>query len=114
MTSWTNELDRHVLEADPKKIKPLGNKIIVKRTIADDKKGSLFMPENAKARRPTFEGVVVAVGGEPGPDEIDVMISDYVYFSYAVNGQDSAFLTWKGESYAIIPYEAVQMIHAGK
>ena len=47
MTSWTNELDRHVLEADPKKIKPLGNKIIVKRTIADDKKGSLFMPDLA-------------------------------------------------------------------
>lgn len=112
--TYSNELDRHVIEMDPTKIKPLGNKLIVKRSLANDKKGSLYLSENAKERKPTFEGVVIAVGGEPGPDEMDVMIGDYVYFSYAVNGQDSAFLTWKGESYAIIPYEAVQMIHAGK
>ena len=111
---YSNELDRHVIEMDPSRIRPLGNKLIVKRSVANDKKGSLYLPENAKERKPTFEGVVIAVGGEPGPDEMDVMIGDYVHFSYAVNGQDSAFLTWKGESYAIIPYEAVQMIHAGK
>jgi chaperonin GroES len=52
------------------KINPLGDRVIIKPDIQDEKKGSLYIPEVAK-ERPTF-GEVIEVG--PGKFESGMFI----------------------------------------
>lgn len=69
------------------KIKPLGNRVVVKRSAAQTSKGGILLPETAKEK--PREGEVVAVGpgkvGENGQREVlSVKLGDKVLFgSYA-------------------------------
>lgn len=67
-----------------KKIKPLGNKIVVQRKEATATKGGILLPESAKEK--PRQGTVVAVG--PGKTDekgkvlvLDVKVGDEVLFS---------------------------------
>jgi len=67
-----------------KKIKPLGNRIVVKRQEAKTTKGGILLPETAQEK--PRQGVVLAVG--PGKvDEkgkghpMDVKVGDEIFFS---------------------------------
>ena len=67
-----------------KKLKPLGNKIVVQRKEATATKGGILLPESAKEK--PKQGTVIAVG--PGRvDEkgklhpMDVKVGDDVFFS---------------------------------
>lgn len=67
-----------------KKIKPLGNRIVVKRQEAKTTKGGILLPETAQEK--PRQGVVMAVG--PGKvDEkgkahpLDVKVGDEILFS---------------------------------
>jgi chaperonin GroES len=78
------------------KIKPLGNRILVKRSKATTSKGGILLPEAAQEK--PKEGVVIAVGdgkrNEQGEIEtLSVKVGDKVLFgSYAgtevKNGED--------------------------
>ena len=110
---YSNELDRTpVRGVNPNKMIPMGSKLIVKRKLGDVAKNGLYIPENAKARRPTFEGTVVAVGANPPEECRDLRPGNEVAFSYQVGGDDSAFLVWEGAHYAVIPFDAVQLVLA--
>lgn len=59
-------------------IKPLGKRILVKRTKAVATKGGILLPESAQEK--PKEGVVIAVG----PEKIEIQTGDRVLFgSYA-------------------------------
>lgn len=82
-----------------KNIKPLGNRLLVKRSKANATKGGILLPDSAQEK--PKEGVVVAVGpgktDEQGNKEpMQVKIGDLVLFSsYAgteVKGQDEELL----------------------
>lgn len=67
-----------------KKIKPLGNRVVVKREEAKQSKGGILLPETAKEK--PRQGKVVAVG--PGKldskgklETLDVKVGDKVLFS---------------------------------
>ena len=67
-----------------KKIKPLGNKIVVQRKEASATKGGILLPESAKEK--PRQGTVIAVGpgkvdekGKTNP--LDVKVGDEVLFS---------------------------------
>ena len=67
-----------------KKIKPLGNRIVVKRQEAKTTKGGILLPETAQEK--PRQGVVVAVGpgkaDEKGKNRpLDVKVGDEVLFS---------------------------------
>lgn len=83
------------------KIRPLQDRLIVKRRTADDKVGSLFVPETAKEK--PVEGEVLAVGNgkllESGAlRPLDISAGDVVLFGkYAgteikVDGEDLVML----------------------
>jgi chaperonin GroES len=67
-----------------KKIKPLGNRIVVKRQEAKTTKGGIILPEAAQEK--PRQGLVVAVGpgkaDEKGKSHpLDVKIGDEIFFS---------------------------------
>ena len=105
---YSNELDRSpVTDVDMSTFKPLSHKVVIKRKMGEEKRGGIYIPENVRARRPEFEGTVIAVGSNPPADYAGLKKGDYAYFSYQVGGDDSAFVTWRGDSYAVIPFDAV-------
>lgn len=109
----SNEMDRAPATGiDPRRIRPMGKKLVIKRTLGAERVGKLFVPAGAKARRPQFEGDVIALGAEPPPEYADLAVGDHVWFSYQVGGDDSAFLTWEDASYAVIPFDAVACVRA--
>ena len=67
-----------------KKIKPLGNRIVVKRQEAKTTKGGILLPETAQEK--PRQGVVLAVGpgkvDEKGKSHpMDVKMGDEIFFS---------------------------------
>ncbi|HSX27149.1 MAG TPA: co-chaperone GroES [Chlamydiales bacterium] len=67
-----------------KKIKPLGNRIVVKREEVQTKKGGILLPESAQEK--PRQGKVVAVGpgktDEKGKNcQMDVKVGDNILFS---------------------------------
>ena len=67
-----------------KNIKPLGNRVLVKRSEAPKSKGGILLPDSAQEK--PKEGVVIAAGpgktGENGQFEaINVKVGDRVLFS---------------------------------
>jgi chaperonin GroES len=67
-----------------KNIKPLGNRVLIKRTKAPTTKGGILLPESAHEKQK--EGVVLAVGpgkvDEQGKNEsMHVKIGDRILFS---------------------------------
>ena len=67
-----------------KKIKPLGNRVLVKRSEAKTTKGSILLPESAKEK--PKQGEVVAVGPGKLDEEgklipMNVQVGDQVLFS---------------------------------
>ncbi len=67
-----------------KKIKPLGNRIVVKRQEAKTTKGGILLPETAQEK--PKQGTVVAVGpgkmDEKGKNRsLDVKVGDEILFS---------------------------------
>ena len=67
-----------------KKLKPLGNKIVVKRNEAKATKGGILLPESAKEK--PRQGIVLAVGPGKVDDKgkncpLDVNVGDQVLFS---------------------------------
>ena len=81
------------------KIKPLGNRVLVKRSKAPTTKGGILLPDSAQEK--PKEGTVVAVGpgklDENGKHEtMDVQVGDLVLFS-AYSGTEV-----KGEEEMII------------
>lgn len=80
------------------KMKPLGDKIIIKRTEADDRTaGGIYLPENAKEK--PKRGVVQAVGsgrvndsGDRTPLQVkandEVLFSSYAGTEVKVDGQE--------------------------
>ena len=112
MQSWTqsNVMDREPAELDPARLLPLPGKCIIKRFLPGEKHKSLYLPANSKARRPAFEGEVVAVAGNGDGVDPGFQPGDRVWFHYAVSPDDSAFFVWQGGHYAIVPFEAVQCV----
>lgn len=107
----SNVLDRNpTTGVNPNRLTPARGKCVVKRVMGAEKKGMLYLPEDARARKPLFEGTIVSISAEPGADYEKLNVGDHVYFSYQVGGDDSAFLSWEGEHYALIPAEAIQMV----
>lgn len=67
-----------------KKIKPLGNRIVVKRQEAKTTKGGILLPETAQEK--PRQGVVMAVGpgkvdGKGKTHPLDVKVGDEILFS---------------------------------
>lgn len=67
-----------------KKIKPLGNRIVVKRQEAKTMKGGILLPETAQEK--PRQGLVVAVGPGKADEKgkicpLDVKIGDEILFS---------------------------------
>lgn len=67
-----------------KKIKPLGNRIVVKRTEPKTTKGGIILPETAQEK--PKQGTVVAVGPGKVDDKgrshsLDVKVGDEILFS---------------------------------
>lgn len=67
-----------------KKIKPLGNKIVVQRNEAKASKGGILLPESAKEK--PRQGTVIAVGPGKIDDKgknhsLDVKVGDKILFS---------------------------------
>lgn len=109
----SNVLDREALELDPASVTPLPGKCIVRRTPKAEMAGRFYIPESSKHRRaPMFEGEVVAIGPAPGEEAeaVDLAVGDYVWFAYNVGPDDSAFFTWAGVGYALVPVEAIQAV----
>lgn len=82
-----------------KNIKPLGNRLLVKRSKANATKGGILLPDSAQEK--PKEGVVIAVGPGKVDDQghkepMQVKVGDLVLFSsYAgteVKGQDDELL----------------------
>jgi chaperonin GroES len=82
-----------------KKIKPLGNRILIQRSKAQTTKGGILLPDSAQEK--PKEGVVVAVG--PGKidehgnrEQMELKVGDRILFSsYAgteVKGDDEEML----------------------
>jgi chaperonin GroES len=85
-----------------KKIKPLGNRIVVKRQEAKTTKGGILLPETAKEK--PRQGVVLAVGpgkvdekGKTHPFELkvgdEVLFSSYAGTEYKVDDVDYLILS---------------------
>lgn len=81
------------------KIKPLGNRVLIKRSKAPTTKGGILLPDSAQEK--PKEGVVLAVGPGKIDDKgnkqiVDVKIGDRVLFgAYAgteVKGEDEEML----------------------
>ena len=68
-----------------KKLKPLGNKIVVKRNEAKATKGGILLPESAKEK--PRQGIVLAVG--PGK----VLFSSYSGTEYKADEQEYLILS---------------------
>lgn len=67
-----------------KKIKPLGNRVVVKRQEAKTTKGGILLPETAQEK--PKQGTVVAVGPGKTDDKgknqpLDVKVGDEILFS---------------------------------
>lgn len=67
-----------------KKIKPLGNRILIKRQEAKTTKGGILLPETAQEK--PRQGTVVAVGPGKIDDKgktlpLDVKVGDHILFS---------------------------------
>ena len=110
----SNELDRNRIELDPKRIDPLPSKCIVRRRMAETKKGAIFLAPVRSNREALFEGWVVKIGSEPPEEYKGIGEGDHVFFSYQVDGTDSAFFFWENSHYAIIPIEAIQLVTYAK
>ncbi len=68
----------------PKKIKPLGSRIVIERNEATSTKGGILLPESAKEK--PRQGTVVAVGpgkvDEKGKNQpLDLKVGDQILFS---------------------------------
>jgi chaperonin GroES len=85
-----------------KKIKPLGNRIVVRREEAKTTKGGIILPETAQEK--PRQGKVVAVGpgktDEKGKSQpIDVKVGDAILFAsysgteYKADGEDFLILS---------------------
>jgi chaperonin GroES len=66
------------------KLKPLGNRILVKRNEATTTRGGILLPDTAKEK--PRQGIVVAVGPGSTDDKgrchpLDVKVGDHVLFS---------------------------------
>lgn len=66
------------------KIKPLGNRVLIKRSKAQPTKGGILLPDSAQEK--PKEGVIVAVGpgklnDEGKRDPLNVKIGDRILFS---------------------------------
>lgn len=59
-------------------VKPLRGRVIVKRMEAEDKIGSIIVPDNAKEK--PMKGVVVAVGEAKKDEPNEIAIGDVVLF----------------------------------
>ncbi len=67
-----------------KKIKPLGNRIVIRRQEAQSTKGGILLPETAQEK--PKQGTVVAVGPGKCDDDgkvvaLDVKVGDQILFS---------------------------------
>lgn len=66
------------------KIKPLGNRVLVKRSVAPESKGGILLPDSAKEK--PKEGTILAVGPGKMDDsgtlqQLHVNIGDLILFS---------------------------------
>lgn len=105
------ELDRHPTTGiNPLTLKPMSNKVVIKRELGREKVGSIIVPDMARERRPLFQGTVVSMGKEKPYDYKRLCKGDRVFFSYQVGGDDSAFMIWEGEHYAVVPWESIQAV----
>jgi chaperonin GroES len=95
-----------------KKIKPLGNRIVVKRQEAKTTKGGIILPEAAQEK--PRQGVVVAVGPGKTDDKgkshpLDVKMGDEILFSSYSGTEYKA----GDESYLILTEEDVLAVFGG-
>ncbi len=85
-----------------KKIKPMGNRIVVQREEAKATKGGIFLPESAQQK--SREGKVIAVGSGKADDKgqiqrMDVNVGDTILFSsyggsdYKIDDQEYLILS---------------------
>ena len=85
-----------------KKIKPLGNRILVQREEAKTTKGGILLPESAQEKQK--RGIVLAVGPGKVDDRgrlhpVDVKVGDQILFSsyagseYKSDGQEFLILS---------------------
>ena len=86
------------------KLKPLGNRVVIKRRVAQASKGGILLPETAKEK--PKEGEVIAVGPgktdkEGKTEKLNVKVGDIVLFgSYAgteVKHDDDEYLIMSEE-----------------
>lgn len=92
------------------KFKPLGNRVVVKRSKAATSKGGILLPESAQEA--PKQGTVVAVGPGKTDDNgkaipMDVALNDEVLFSSyagtkAEEGEDEYLILSEDEIYGVI------------
>ena len=92
------------------KFKPLGNRVVVKRSKAQQSKGGILLPDTAQEAPKT--GIVVAVGPGKCDDNgqaipMDVKLDDNVLFSSyagtkAEEGDDEFLILSEDEIYGVI------------
>ncbi|MEK6650444.1 MAG: co-chaperone GroES family protein [Bacteroidota bacterium] len=93
-------------EIDPTKIVPLEGRCLIKRAPAADKRGSIYIPQQARENA-SFEGVIININERPHGDAVGVRIGDHVLFSQAIGSDDSTFFRFMGEDYVLIPTDAI-------
>lgn len=94
------------VEIDPRSIIPMEGRCLVKRAPAGEKRGSLYLPEQARDNS-TFEGVVININERQHGDATGVRAGDHVFFSKAIGSDDSTFFRFKSEDYVLIPTDAI-------
>lgn len=92
-----------------KKIKPLGNRVLVRRTKAQQSKGGIILPDSAQEK--PKEGEVIAVGGGKYNDQgkiepVSLKVGERVLFS-SYSGTEVKALGEEDEEYLILSEDDV-------
>jgi co-chaperonin GroES (HSP10) len=98
-------------EIDPRNIKLMPGRCLIKRGKAAEEKRGIIMPVSSRERQ-TFEGTVFAINEVPNGEAGDVRAGDRVFFSRNIGSDDSRFFNWGGDEWVLIPCEAIQAVAA--
>ncbi|MDI6774037.1 MAG: hypothetical protein QME60_01380 [Verrucomicrobiota bacterium] len=97
---------------DPNRIRPTEGRALVKRIPEAEMIGKIINPKLWRKPNHTFEAEVLAINPKLGDDAQDVHAGDRVHVSSYTNVDDSRFIKWDGDEYALIPTDAIQAVLA--
>ena len=94
-------------EIDPETITPLNGRVLIKRDAPPAEKAGIILP--GKKDYKIYEGTIVKLPEDLGRDfeNEDTRVGQHAWFNWNIGEDDTAFLTWQGDNYALIPAEAL-------